>query len=91
MKEVSVPAAKMEAMRESAANLHDAVWKLRAMATLIYHDRGQQQGDLTLDASAAEGISLILDQLADDIRDNSDNITDSIRELMKGEKDYAAN
>lgn len=82
MKEVSVPAAKMEAMKESAANLLDAVWKLRAMATLVYHDRGQQQGDLTLDASAAEGVSLILDQVADDIRDNSDNITDSIRELM---------
>lgn len=81
MGETAVPVAKMEAMKKSATNLLDAVWKLRAMATLIYH----QQGDLTLDASAAEGVSLILNQLADEIRDNSDNISDSIRDCTKGD------
>ncbi|PKN34173.1 MAG: hypothetical protein CVU61_09510 [Deltaproteobacteria bacterium HGW-Deltaproteobacteria-19] len=82
MGKVAVSSEK-KAMQDSAANLLDAVWKLRAMATLVYHDRGQQQGDLTLDASAAEGVSLILNQLADEIRDNSDNISDSIRDCTK--------
>lgn len=77
MGETAVQSVKMKAMQDSASHLLDAVWKLRAMATLIYH----QQGDLTLDASAAEGISLILNQVADDIRDNSDNISDSIKDL----------
>lgn len=82
MGEIAVPSVKMKTVQDSASNLLDAVWKLRAMATLIYRDQGQQQGDLTLDESAAEGISLILNQLADEIRDNSDSITDSIREWM---------
>ena len=85
MGEIAVPAGKAEATKESIVQIRNAAWKLRAMASLFYHDRGKQQDDLTLDASAAEGVSLMLDQLADEIVENSDNISDSIREWMKGE------